>query len=92
MCLLARGEKIDSRLIAIVACYVITPLLLAVAGLMTKLGAPYFASLTIEDGIAFHHYKFVNNRSCEKCFAAFLRNNWFGAAVFAGLVVGHWVR
>jgi len=23
----------------------------------------------------------------DKCFAAFLHNNWFGAAVFAGIVV-----
>ncbi|HEY6093591.1 MAG TPA: 4-hydroxybenzoate octaprenyltransferase, partial [Gallionellaceae bacterium] len=28
----------------------------------------------------------------DPCFKAFLHNNWFGAAVFAGLVVEYWLR
>jgi 4-hydroxybenzoate polyprenyltransferase len=46
----------------------------------------------VAEGIAFHHYKLIKDRSREKCFAAFLHNNWFGAAVFAGLVVDYWLR
>lgn len=78
--------------LAVMICYAITLLLLAVAGLMTGLGIAYFAGLIVAEGIAFHHYKLIKDRSREKCFAAFLHNNWFGAAVFAGLVVDYWVR
>jgi len=27
-----------------------------------------------------------------QCFKAFLHNNWFGAAVFAGIVVEYWIK
>jgi len=78
--------------LAVMICYAITLLLLAVAGLMTGLGIAYFAGLIVAEGIAFHHYKLIKDRSREKCFEAFLHNNWFGAAVFAGLVVDYLVR
>jgi 4-hydroxybenzoate polyprenyltransferase len=78
--------------LAVMICYAITLLLLAVAGLMTGLGIAYFAGLIVAEGIAFHHFKLIKDRSREKCFAAFLHNNWFGAAVFAGLVMDYWVH
>ena len=78
--------------VAVMICYGITLLLLAVAGLMAGLGIAYFTGLIAAEGIAFHHYKLIKDRSREKCFAAFLHNNWFGAAVFAGLVVDYWLR
>ena len=73
--------------IAVMTCYVITLLLLALAGLMVGLGAIYFAGLIVAAGIALYHYRLIKDRSREKCFAAFLHNSWFGAAVFAGIAV-----
>ena len=78
--------------LAVMICYAITLLLLAVVGLMTGLGIAFFTGLIVAEGIAFHHYKLIKDRSREKCFAAFLHNNWFGAAVFAGLVVDYWLQ
>jgi 4-hydroxybenzoate polyprenyltransferase len=78
--------------VAVMICYGITLALLAVAGLMADLGMAYFVGLVVAEGIALHHYKLIKDRNREKCFAAFLHNNWFGAAVFAGLVVDYWVR
>ena len=78
--------------LAVMICYAITLLLLAVAGLMAGLGIAYFTGLIVAEGIAFHHYKLIKNRSRENCFRAFLHNNWFGAAVFAGLVVDYWMH
>jgi len=78
--------------VAVMICYLITLLLLAVAGLMAGLGLVYFAGLVVAEGIAFHHYKLIKDRSREKCFAAFLHNNWFGAVVFAGVVGDYLVR
>jgi 4-hydroxybenzoate polyprenyltransferase len=74
--------------IAVMACYALALLLLAVAGLMAGLGIAYFTGLIVAEGIALYHYRLIKDRAREKCFAAFLHNNWFGAVVFAGLVVG----
>ena len=78
--------------IAVMVCYTLTLLLLAVVGLMAGLGLIYFAGLIVAESIALYHYRLIRDRSREKCFAAFLHNNWFGAAVFAGLVADYWMR
>ncbi len=78
--------------IAVMVCYHLTLLLLVIAGLMADLGQLYFVGLIVAEGIAWHHYSLIKERSREKCFAAFLHNNWFGAAVFAGVVGDYWVR
>ncbi len=77
---------------AVMACYGITLLLLAVAGLMAGLGIVYFVSLAVAEGIALYHYRLIKDRSREKCFAAFLHNNWIGAVVFVGLVGDYFLR
>jgi len=61
----------------------------ALAGLMAGLGTIYFAGLIVASGIALYHYQLIKDRSRDKCFAAFLHNSWFGAAVFAGVVANH---
>ncbi len=78
--------------LAVMICYGITLLLLAVAGLMAGLGLVYFVGLIVAEGIALHHYRLIKDRSREKCFAAFLHNNWLGAAVFTGLVGDYCLR
>ncbi|MDH2917347.1 MAG: 4-hydroxybenzoate octaprenyltransferase [Gallionella sp.] len=78
--------------IAVMACYHLTLLLLAIAGLMADLGQLYFVGLIIAEGIAWYHYTLIKERSRDKCFAAFLHNNWFGAAVFAGITADYWVK
>jgi 4-hydroxybenzoate polyprenyltransferase len=65
---------------------------LAVAGLMAGLGLAYFVGLIVAEGIALHHYNLIKDRNREKCFAAFLHNNWLGAAVFVGLMVSYLLR
>ena len=73
--------------IAVMVCYGCTLTLLAVAGAMAGLGMAYGAGLVVAAGIAAYHYRLIRTRSREGCFQAFLHNNWFGAAVFAGLVL-----
>ena len=77
---------------AVMACYAITLGLLAWAGQMAGLGRVYYAGLVFAAGIALYHYTLVKSRNREKCFKAFLHNNWFGAAVFAGIALDNLVR
>jgi 4-hydroxybenzoate polyprenyltransferase len=73
--------------LAVMLCYGITISLLVISGLMAGLGLPFFVGLTLALGIALYHFKLIKDRNREKCFAAFLHNNWLGATVFSGLVV-----
>jgi 4-hydroxybenzoate polyprenyltransferase len=77
---------------AVMVCYAITLGLLAWAGQMAGLGRVYYAGLAFAAGIALYHYTLIKNRDREKCFKAFLHNNWFGAAVFAGIALDNLVR
>ena len=72
---------------AVMACYAITLGLLVVVGSMAGLGWAWVAGLVVAAGIAAHHYRLIRTRSRDGCFKAFLHNNWFGAAVFAGLAI-----
>ncbi|NNM80947.1 MAG: 4-hydroxybenzoate octaprenyltransferase [Gallionella sp.] len=78
--------------LAVMVCYVITLLLLALAGLMSGLGLAYFVGLLVASCITIYHYTLIKTRDRDRCFKAFLHNNWFGAAVFAGMVLDYWMR
>ncbi len=71
---------------AVMLCYAATLGLLAYAGLRLHYGVFYFAGLAAAAAIAGYHYTLIRGRARMKCFKAFLHNNWFGAAVFAGIV------
>jgi len=74
--------------LAVMGCYAIALVLLAAAGRMVGMSWMYYAGLLAAAGIAIYHYTLIRKRQREKCFKAFLHNNWFGAAVFAGVVGG----
>ncbi len=71
---------------AVMTCYAGTLALLAAVGQIEALGAPYYAGLAVATGIAAYHYTLIRERSREGCFRAFNHNNWFGAAVFGGVL------
>jgi 4-hydroxybenzoate polyprenyltransferase len=77
---------------AVMACYVITLILLVVAGQMVSFEWTYYLGLLIAGGIALYHYRLIKSRQREACFKAFLHNNWLGAAVFAGIALDHLIR
>jgi len=72
---------------AVMACYGLTLALLAYVGLRLHLAWPFYAGLAVAAGIAGYHWTLIRNREPGPCFKAFLHNNWFGAAVFAGIVL-----
>ena len=71
---------------AVMLCYGLTLAILAGVGVSMTLGWPYWLGLAAATGIALYHYTLIRNRDTGKCFAAFMHNNWFGAAVFAGIL------
>jgi 4-hydroxybenzoate polyprenyltransferase len=75
--------------IAVMSCYAATLGLLALVGHIAGLGLAYYLSLLIATGIATYHYTLIHTRQREHCFQAFLHNNWFGAVIFAGMVVDY---
>lgn len=71
---------------AVMGCYAVTIGLLVAAGRMAGLGWVYGLGLLVAAGVALYHYTLIRGRKREECFKAFLHNNWFGAAVFVGVV------
>lgn len=66
--------------------------LLIWVGARNLLGLPYYMGLAAAAGLALYQQWLMRARSRDGCFRAFLNNNWFGAAVFAGLVLDYLIR
>ncbi|MCX8018181.1 MAG: 4-hydroxybenzoate octaprenyltransferase [Rhodocyclaceae bacterium] len=74
---------------AIALCYFATIGLLGFVGWRLGLGWPFVAGLAVALAIACYHLMLIRQRERAKCFKAFLHNNWFGAAIFAGIVLDY---
>ncbi|MCD8505186.1 MAG: 4-hydroxybenzoate octaprenyltransferase [Burkholderiaceae bacterium] len=72
---------------AIGICYGLAIALLAYAGSLMGWGLAYLGGLFVAAGIAVTHLRWIRRRDRVACFRAFRHNNWFGAAVFAGIVL-----
>ena len=72
---------------AVMACYAAALALLAWVGHGLSMGPIYYTGLAVAGAIALYHYTLIRTREPAKCFKAFLHNNWFGLAVFAGLAI-----
>lgn len=77
---------------AVMLCYGATLALLALAGWLEDFGLPYGAGLVVAALLAAYHYTLIRGRTREGCFRAFNHNTWFGAAVFAGILLEYLVR
>ncbi len=76
------------RLIMGVLQVIILGLLITV-GILAHLSWPYYLGLAIAAGLSVYQQKLIFHREKSLCFKAFLNNNWFGLAVFAGLVLAY---
>lgn len=72
---------------AVMICYGMSLALLAYVGWRLHLGWLYYGGLLLAASVAAYHYTLIRERDRAKCFKAFLHNNWFGAAVFAGIAL-----
>jgi len=74
--------------LAVMLCYGMHLLLVALVGASYQMGAWFYLGLVIATCIAAYHYLLIRDRDRLRCFAAFRHNNWLGAALFAGIVLG----
>ena len=74
--------------LAVMLCYAISLALITAVGLQRGLGASFLIGMLVATGIAIYHWTLIRGRDRMRCFAAFRHNNWLGAAVFAGVVLG----
>jgi 4-hydroxybenzoate polyprenyltransferase len=61
-------------------------------GTRASLGLYYFLGVAAASGFAIYQQYLIKDREPQKCFQAFLNNNWFGLCVFAGIFVHYWVN
>ncbi|MDO9065124.1 MAG: 4-hydroxybenzoate octaprenyltransferase [Sulfuricella sp.] len=76
-------------ILAVMLSYGATLFILAGVGFKLGMGWAYYAGLVVAAGIAAYHYTLIRQRERAQCFKAFLHNNWFGAAVFAGIALNY---
>ena len=62
---------------------------LALTGLMSGLGRWYWGGLGVAALLALHQQWLIRDRNPDRCFRAFLGNNLFGLAVFAGILLDY---
>lgn len=75
----------DRLIIGIVQVLLLGALVLA--GRLVHLQSMYYLGLAVAAGLAVYQQYLIKGRERDKCFQAFLNNNWFGGVVFAGIVL-----
>ena len=68
---------------------VIILILLATVGIMQQLNWPYYLGLLVAAGFSVYQQRLIFHFNKPDCFKAFLNNNWFGLAVFVGLLAAY---
>ena len=58
------------------------------AGQQFELGVFYFLSLLVASGLLAYQQYLIRDRLPGACFEAFLNNNWVGAVIFIGVLLG----
>jgi 4-hydroxybenzoate polyprenyltransferase len=83
------GES-DRHIIGVIQFMLLVCLLMI--GHQAGLGLFYYAGVLVAGGLAIYQQHLIRYREREGCFRAFLNNNWFGAAVFAGMLLDYMVN
>ncbi|MBV1874661.1 MAG: 4-hydroxybenzoate octaprenyltransferase [Gammaproteobacteria bacterium] len=68
----------------------LTLLCLLAVGVDVGLGVFYYFGLVLAGGLFVYQQWLIKHRDKERCFQAFINNNWVGIVVYAGLVLHYW--
>lgn len=72
---------------AVMLCYAATLGLITWVGSGLRMGIFFYAGIGVAAAIAVYHWTLIRGRVRERCFKAFLHNNWIGAVIFAGIAL-----
>ena len=78
--------KYDNLIVGLL--HVITLIILAILGEAKEMSWHFYLGLTAAAMFAIYQQYLCRDRDRQRCFNAFLNNNWFGAMVFIGIVLG----
>src|SRR5450759_2351460 len=78
--------------IGVMVCHALFLSIMMYVGYRALLGVFYFVGLVIAACLAGYQYLLIHERQRERCFRAFLNNNWLGAAIYAGIVADFLLR
>ena len=62
-------------------------IVMLIVGNQLELGAFYFIGILLAAIFAIYQQLLISKRHPRNCFKAFLNNNWFGAAIFGGILL-----
>lgn len=82
--------ELDRAIIAMLQ--VLLLLDLALIGQQAELGLYYYLGLIVASGFALYQQFLIKDRNPQRCFQAFLNNNWFGMVIFIGVFIDYWVN
>jgi 4-hydroxybenzoate polyprenyltransferase len=66
-------------------------LVMLMVGSQLDLHWPYYLSLLVSAALFVYQQWLCRDRDPKLCLAAFLNNNWVGAAIFAGICMSYWI-
>lgn len=82
--------KADKAIVA--GLHIVVLLLLFWIGRQIHLASPYNLGLLVAACLAIYQQWLIKDRNPNKCFQAFLNNNWFGAAIFVGIATHYYLE
>jgi 4-hydroxybenzoate polyprenyltransferase len=74
---------------AVMICHALFLAIMWWVGWRLALAWPYYAGLACAALLATHQYFLIRTRGPQRCFRAFLANNWVGCAIFAAIVLAY---
>lgn len=80
-------DDADRTMIGIIQAMVL--IVLIIIGTQLELGWIYYISLVAAAGFSVYQQYLIKDRLPDKCFQAFLNNNWFGATIFIGIALNY---
>ncbi|MDE2430600.1 MAG: 4-hydroxybenzoate octaprenyltransferase [Burkholderiales bacterium] len=75
--------------LAVMLCYAFSFLIILLVGWQYGLRTWFLAGMGSAVIFSFYHYTLIRDRDRMRCFAAFMNNNWLGAAIFAGVALDY---
>jgi 4-hydroxybenzoate polyprenyltransferase len=75
--------------LAIMVCYAVMMTIFIYIGKIMSFSSYYFVGILVVLGLIVWQYQMIKSRQKERCFTAFLANNWIGLALFGCLVLAY---